>query len=442
MTQMSKPNIMVVVFDTLRYDLFKKFVTYNKQFAKDIIDFTNFDNAYSPSPWTLPSHMSLFTGLYPSEHGIHETPTSELINVFKDSLKYSGKYITDIASEQGYKTIGFSANPMISELTGFNLKFDYFETIDLLDIQKFKNLHINSNKYVHKGVSAIGGMKAMLLGFPRNKGYKLVLSKLQQCELVTPFFLFINFMEAHDPYFNAYHCYNSRRSLNDLFGLKKISNVGKDRLKNKYYYQISTISLIINNLIKFLKDRKMYDNTIIILTADHGQALKEKNYYGHGIYLYDELVRIPLLIKGINSSNLINRENSYTSLINVNSFIKSTLMGEENSERWLLTRKTFSESFGMQHSKSSLKKYLHTKDAKDRYNRINILRKALLYEGYKIVINGSNSSIDEFSSYNGNKIDYDTILKMVNHLKIFNIDNEFILDSNKIVTEVMKKYGA
>ena len=61
---------------------------------------------------------------------------------------------------------------------------------------------------------------------------------------------------------------------------------------------------------------------------------------------------------------------------------------------------------------------------------------------YKIVINGSNSSIDEFSSHNGNKIDYDIILKMVNHLKIFNIDNEFILDSDKIVNEVMKKYGA
>ena len=429
-----------MVFDTLRYDLFNKFVTDNTQFSKDIIEFTNFDNAYSTSPWTLPSHISLFTGLYPSEHGIHETPNSELIDLFKDSVKYPGKYITDIASEQGYKTIGFSANPMISELTGFNQKFDHFETIDF-DIQAFKNLHIN-NKYIRKSISAIGVLKAMALGFPSNKGHKLILSKLAKCELTNPFFLFINFMESHDPYFfNAFRDDN-KRSLNDLIGLKEINNKEKNRLKNKYYNQISTISLIINNLIKFLKDRKIYDNTVIILTADHGQALKEKNYYGHGIYLYDELIRIPLLIKGINSSNLINRENSYTSLINVNSFIKSTLMGEENSERWLLTRKTFSESFGMQHSKSSLKKYLHTKDAKDRYNRINTLRKALLYGGYKIVINGSNSSIDEFSSYNGNKIDYDTILKMVNHLKIFNIDNEFILDPDKIVNEVMKKYGA
>ncbi|WMT53767.1 sulfatase-like hydrolase/transferase [Ferroplasma acidiphilum] len=438
---MSKPNIIVVVFDTLRYDLFNKFVTDNMQSNENIKDFTNFENAYSTSPWTLPSHISLFTGLYPSEHGIHESPNSELIDIFKDSRKYSGKYITDIASEQGYKTIGFSANPMISELTGFNLKFDHFETIDLHDIQIFKNLHISNNKYVHKGISAIGVMKAMLFGFPRNKGYKLVLSKLQQCELTTPFFLFMNFMEVHDPYFNAYRDDNMR-SLNDLFGSKKISDVEKGRLKDRYYNQIQSISLIINNLIKLLKDRKIYDNTIIILTADHGQALKEKNYYGHGIYLYDELIRIPLLIKGINSGNLMNRENSYTSLINVNSFLKSILMGEDNSERWLLTDKIFSESFGMQHSKSGLNKFLCTTESKDRYNRINTLRKALLYKGYKIVINGSNSSIDEFSSYNGNKIDYDTILKMVNYLKIFNIDNEFNLDSDQIISEVMKTYGA
>ncbi len=436
---MSKPNIIVVVFDTLRYDLFNKFVTENTQFAKNIREFTNFDNAYSTSPWTLPSHISLFTGLYPSEHGIHETPNSELMDIFKDSLKYSGRYITDIATEQGYKTIGFSANPMISELTGFNLKFDHFETIDF-DIQAFKNLQIN-NKYIRKSISAIGVLKSMALGFPRNKGYKIILSKLEKCELTNPFFLFINFMESHDPYFFNVFRDDNKRSLNDLIGLKKINNKEKSKLTNKYYYQISRISSIINNLIQFLKDLKIYDNTIIILTADHGQALKEKNYYGHGIYLYDELVRIPLMIKGINSSNLTDRENSYTSLINLNSFLKSTLIGEENSERWLLTKKTFSESFGMQHSKSSLKKYLNTTVAKDRYNRINTLRKAILYDGYKIVINGSNSSIEEFSSYNGNKIDHDTALKMVNHLKIFNIDNGFILDTDKIVNEVMEKYG-
>ena len=123
---MSKPNIVVVVFDTLRYDLFNTFITNNNQFAENIKDFTNFDNAYSTSPWTLPSHISLFTGLYPSEHGIHESADSELIDIFEDSVKYSGKYITDIASKQGYKTIGFSANLMLSELTGFNLKFDHF----------------------------------------------------------------------------------------------------------------------------------------------------------------------------------------------------------------------------------------------------------------------------------------------------------------------------
>ena len=438
---MSKPNIVVVVFDTLRYDLFNTFITNNNQFAENIKDFTNFDNAYSTSPWTLPSHISLFTGLYPSEHGIHESADSELIDIFEDSVKYSGKYITDIASKQGYKTIGFSANLMLSELTGFNLKFDHFETVDLYNIKAFKKLNIN-NKYIHKGILAIGALKAMSLGFPRNKGYELILSKLRKCELTTPFFLFINFMEAHDPYFLAPFRDDNRRSLYDLFGLKEINKVEKDKLKNKYYNQISTIGLVINNLINVLKERKIYDNTIIVITADHGQALKEKDYYGHGIYLYDELIRIPLLIKGLNLSNLPNRENNYTSLINVNYFLKSTLMGEDNKERWLLSENTLSESFGMQHSKSSLNKYLHTTESKDKYNYINTPRKALLYKGYKIVINGSNSSIDEFTSYNGNKIDNDTILKMVNHLKVFNIDKEFILDSDRIVNEVMKKYGA
>ena len=100
-----KPNIILVVFDTLRWDYFKRFVQDDPLFTEQLKDFVNFDMAFSPSSWTLPSHLSLFTGLYPSEHGVHEDTNSELEEIFRRARGYSGDFLTRIASKRGYKTI-------------------------------------------------------------------------------------------------------------------------------------------------------------------------------------------------------------------------------------------------------------------------------------------------------------------------------------------------
>ena len=114
---MNKPNVALVVFDTLRWDYFDYFIKSDPVIFDHIGYSLNFKWAYTPSPWTLPSHFSLFTGLYPSEHGIQESPDSEMEEIFKKARNYSGNFLSKTASLNGYETIGISANPMISGLT-------------------------------------------------------------------------------------------------------------------------------------------------------------------------------------------------------------------------------------------------------------------------------------------------------------------------------------
>ena len=102
--------------DTLRKDAFDKWLKeYNGKYKSIVENSFIFENARSPSSWTLPSHMSLFTGLYPSEHGIHELyDQSRALDVIKRSEEYNGKFLMDLAKENGYYTSRFSANPVFS----------------------------------------------------------------------------------------------------------------------------------------------------------------------------------------------------------------------------------------------------------------------------------------------------------------------------------------
>ena len=228
---MNKPNILLVVIDTLRWDYFQKFLSENYAFSDRLKDFVNFEAAFTPSPWTLPSHFSLFTGLYPSEHGVHENQISELEDIFLKARRYSGDFLTDVAEQQGYQTIGISANPMISSLTGFDRKFDSFYSIDPINLTGYENIlqagkkDIVQEKYasngfpdkIRKGRSYI---KSIMRGYPKNKGYKIALSLIDRIHLSKPFFCFINFMEMHDPYSVNFHRDDNHASLEDLFALR------------------------------------------------------------------------------------------------------------------------------------------------------------------------------------------------------------------------------
>ena len=116
---MDQPNIILIVLDTLRKDVLPMYggnaYTPNlNELAKDAVVFPN---PVAPSPWTLPSHMSFFTGKYANEHGVHEDPEEGIEKNFKIQFEFKNKTIAHILKKKGYTNIGFSANPWISNIS-------------------------------------------------------------------------------------------------------------------------------------------------------------------------------------------------------------------------------------------------------------------------------------------------------------------------------------
>ena len=433
-----KPNIVIILCDTLRYDYFQEYLGTNEDFRNRLQEFENFERAYSPSSWTLPSHFSLFTGLYPSEHGVHESHESMLDEIFQKAIDYKGKFLTDIAKSNGYKTIGISSNLMISSITGFDRKFDEFYIVDTGKLSGFEV----SNSYkpsTQKLQLVLSRVISNVRGFPQNKGYKVILDIFNNLNFSNPFFTFINLMEMHDPYFRNYgHIDDTKLILNDLFGLIPISGKKINNIRIAYYKQIRKVAFTITRLLNVLKEKKVLENTIVIITSDHGQSLKERNFYGHGIFLYDELIHIPMFVKLTNSISKKLNSKSCVNLVDVHNFLEAVISGDNNSVRFLERDFSYAEVFGVQYSKYKLKTYIKSQEALMKYEMINIPRKAIISSNYKLTIN-SNSGVEEFYTTKlTHQIDQNEIKEIIFNLSIFNLDKGFRIDEEQIIS---KTYG-
>ncbi|HWP93498.1 MAG TPA: sulfatase-like hydrolase/transferase [Thermodesulfobacteriota bacterium] len=268
-TKSGHPNIILISIDTLRADHLGSYgygrdTTPNiDRFAKDAVLFTN---TIAQSSWTLPSHMSMLTGLYPSGHG-----------VMRPSSKLSDGHLTiaEILQNAGYETVAFTDGAYLSHRFGYQ-GFDHFDDIGY-------------------GIEAIYAKAVNWL----KKGHS------------RPFFLFLHTYQVHAPYDPppAYDIYSDK----NYGGIVEVSGNSNDYYKeikplmtledyhyviDKYDGEIYYTDYYLGKLFNKLKELNLYDDSIIILTSDHGE-----NFLDHPAYhidhkeLYDEIVKVPLIIK-------------------------------------------------------------------------------------------------------------------------------------------------
>jgi len=436
-----EPNIILIVCDALRKDVLGLYGgparTPNlKKFAKDAVVY---DNCIAPSPWTFPSHVSLFTGLYLSEHGVHESKNAKLMELTPLNKNFKAERLPTYLTKLGYSTIGISNNIMVSRFTNFDNGFNNFFNIetDLMQSKEAKEamklganfmqivlMLVRKNRLNEIGKYFRELLKIQILSiatnYPFNKGAKLTNEILFSTKLNPQFFLFINFMEMHEPYTRS-KGEEGKLILDNFTGIKLI-NYGKvTKLKQKYIRAAENLDKNLGVLIEMLKDRNLYDNTMIIITSDHGQAFNEHGYMYHDNYLYEEITRIPLLIKYPNNEKFPKRD-GYQSLVSIFGLIKNVLIGRDDK---VLTKKVvFSESYGCNRnlplSYKERKKYVEAKYEK--------LRKAVYKDGFKLTINGTDGSIEEFSEHGIEKnLDrYKTKVKeLILEIKKFNKDGNF-----------------
>jgi arylsulfatase A-like enzyme len=272
------PNIILIVIDTMRADHlstygYPRLTTPNlTKFADDSI---RFDRAYATASWTVPSHASLFTGLYSIGHGA--TQEGERLD---DDLQTAA----ELLAAAGYRTAAFSNNPWVSALSNMTQGFEH--------------------------VAAMWKDKPALSesGFPHptNQAVFRWLTEVDE-----PFFLFVNYMESHWPY-EAPRRYQDRfvaRNLPET--LRKRSGfpalrwyLASSRFSDElvalrtalYDAELSYVDAVVGELLAWLKTEGLADDSMIVVTSDHGENFGDKGHQGHAFSLYDTTVRVPLFI--------------------------------------------------------------------------------------------------------------------------------------------------
>lgn len=289
----NKPNVIFIVIDAARADHFscygyeRETTPYIDRLASES---TLYENAISAAGWTLPSHTSMFTGTFPSKHGVHN-----------ENHVYDGKYPTmaEIMKKNGYDTVGFCTNDWISDATGLTRGFDQFYDFHYSTL-KHKSLRLLNYIRLH-------GKDSWSHAINRN-----IMDWVKAHDKSVPYFMFVHYGELHLPYqvpppFNAKFLpqgmtYKQASVVNQdpkayYAGIVKMSDQDFRQSNDLYDGALAYQDSELGRLVDFLKTKGDLDNTIFILTSDHGESLGEHRHMDHYYVLYDCLLRVPLLIR-------------------------------------------------------------------------------------------------------------------------------------------------
>jgi len=341
-----RPDIVVLVLDTQRSDRLSCYgYPHNTSPNLDAFaaDATLFRNAIAAAQWTVPSHASMFTGLYPSSHGVLQS-----YSVLSDHIPT----VAERLNAGGYFTAGFCNNPLVGVINnglrrGFYSFLNYSGLLTsrpnqagmrkgLLDRyrQFFKRSLAGALDRVQDSFARSELLLAFsftplmvplwqtALSFKGNTQKSLddlarLLIDRKGLDAEQPIFAFVNLMGTHMPYhpprpyverFCPHVLYDKtaqhylRHFNGDIYGwLAPLAGSLDDRQKatldGMYDAEVAYQDDQLGLLFQRLKASGASDRTLIIVCSDHGEHLGEKHFIGHSISLYNELVQVPLIIR-------------------------------------------------------------------------------------------------------------------------------------------------
>ncbi len=235
------------------------------------------ERVFTQAVYTIASIGSLLTGQYPERHQ----------NVtFADRLPENAVTFPGVLSEAGIRTVGFSGNAVVTSAFGLDRGYDEF-----FDVRRMEG-------YTGHGDSVL---RELLAWLEKNQDQR--------------FFAYVHFREPHFPYnppppFNAQFGpatpfpegiadWQTVEAYNQAAG--RGQSVPRDvieRIRALYDGNMAYVDGLVGEILRYLDETGLHRNTIVILTADHGEALYEHGYIGHNTQLYEESTRIPLMVRG------------------------------------------------------------------------------------------------------------------------------------------------
>lgn len=289
-------NVIIISLDTLRADHLGCY-GYNRNTSPNIDELAEdsalFSNTYAPSPWTLPSHVSLMTSLNTINHGVYQNG---------QKIDSSIRTLADWLRVNGFFTTAFTGGGFVSGLFGLHKGFDSY--------------HVRGG--IQNPNSAEVLCRAALDWLDRNRDRS--------------FFLFLHTYQIHNPFVSPppYNEMFLREGAeykgidtNDLRiarenRFKPLSDELRQNIVDLYDAGIRyTDECLIKPLVAKLEELELYDRTMIILVSDHGEEFFDHQAWIHTHSVYDEVIRVPLIIKFFDSVHRGRRIEDFVRLIDV-----------------------------------------------------------------------------------------------------------------------------
>ena len=342
----NRPDIVFIVLDTQRADRLSCYgypLPTSPHLDTFAADATLFNDAVSAAQWTVPSHASMFTGLYPSTHGVLQS-----YSVLPDTLTT----LAERLDAGGYFTAGFCNNPLVGVINnglrrGFQSFLNYSGLLTSRPNeagirrglmgryrQLFKRLLAGGLNQVQDAFARSEALLALsfsplmvplwqtALSFKGNTAKSLddvaqLLIHRKGLEADQPIFSFVNLMGTHMPYHpprkyveqfapNVLKDKVARHYLrqfnSDVYGwlaplVGTLNDHQKATLDGMYDAEVASQDALLGHFFQTIKHHGALDNTLVIICSDHGEHLGEKQFMGHSLSVYNELVRVPLIIR-------------------------------------------------------------------------------------------------------------------------------------------------
>ena len=300
-----KRNIVMITLDSVRAD-HCSFMGYHRKTTPTIDKMARkglyFENAIASGPGTPVSLVGVFTGDYANVSGTNPQPWRELLK--------QRKTLAQVLVNMGYTTGAFNPNPFVSSYFGFNKGFRYFQDFvftesEVIIHKIYKKIFEKVAKSGKRGLaSTLRNIKNLIfkeeIFKPWESFYDDIINWVERAK--EPFFLWILLLDTHHPYLaprkyrrwsNLFDMWYYNYKLQKEKWMPNFSEKEKQKLINAYDDAIYYADNFIKKLWNDLKD---YD-PIFIIHADHGEAFGEHdNIYGHGPFLYEEFIHVPLVI--------------------------------------------------------------------------------------------------------------------------------------------------
>lgn len=317
----SDPPLILITLDTTRPDHLGLY-GYERNTSPNLDRFaetaTVYDEAWASSSWTLPTHATLFTGMFPWTHGAHymgtqsDEPGTLRLGSGEQAplvrqLDPAFRTLAEVLVDHGYATGAVTGGPYLDHVFGTGQGFDWYDDQLGVSVAPYTLLYGLLNRFAEVEPNLARFQHGYRRASEVNRAAFSWLSEHGD----RPFFLFLNYFDAHEPYWapspwreqwGNWRSGVGKEQLREVFyeviaGNRGLTEEELGFLVAQYDAEIAFMDHHLGAFFDYLHDHDLFDRSMIVITADHGENLGEHGLLSHGFDLFAASTRIPLLVK-------------------------------------------------------------------------------------------------------------------------------------------------